>query len=31
HGGLTTLGANAFSMSVAGAYVAVWVFWILSI
>ncbi len=30
HGGLTTLGANAFSMSVAGAYVAVWVFWLLS-
>jgi cobalt/nickel transport system permease protein len=26
HGGLTTLGANAFSMSVVGAYVAIWVF-----
>ena len=30
HGGLTTLGANAFSMAVAGAYAAVWVFWLLS-
>jgi len=26
HGGLTTLGANAFSMAVCGAFVAVWVF-----
>lgn len=26
HGGLTTLGANAFSMSVSGAFVAVWVY-----
>ncbi|TLX77012.1 energy-coupling factor ABC transporter permease [Labilibacter sediminis] len=26
HGGITTLGANAFSMSVAGAFTAVWVY-----
>ncbi len=26
HGGITTLGANAFSMAVVGAFVAVWVF-----
>ncbi len=26
HGGLTTLGANGFSMAVCGAFVAVWVF-----
>ncbi len=26
HGGLTTLGANGFSMAVTGAFVAVWVF-----
>jgi cobalt/nickel transport system permease protein len=26
HGGLTTLGANAFSMSVVGAFVAVWIY-----
>lgn len=26
HGGLTTLGANAFSMAVVGAFVAVWIF-----
>lgn len=26
HGGLTTLGANAFSMTVVGAFVAVWIY-----
>lgn len=30
HGGITTLGANAFSMSVVGAFSAIWVFKILS-
>jgi cobalt/nickel transport system permease protein len=30
HGGLTTLGANAFSMAVSGSFVAVWVYTFIS-